>query len=137
MASNARFERDSSLSPDVLWAALTDVDRLGAWFDQLIDYGSSRLEFAAGSLLLFVAKDDHLLPALNGRVIRYEPPRLLEYTWGADTLRWQVAVTGRGCRLILTVTRYGPGPVDRGRWEACLDRLDAILDGGGAAVSGR
>ncbi len=127
MPTNARFERDCSVPPEALWPFLTDVDRLSTWFDPLIDYGGSRLDFSPHSALLFVAKDNHLLPALTGAVTRCDPPRVLEYTWGSETLRWQLAVTGRGCRLILTVTRFASVRVDASRWEACLDRLTTTL----------
>src|SRR4051794_33047170 len=81
-----RLERRYAHSCAEVWPALTEAERLATWFDQLIDYGRSSLRFPGGAALLFVANDDHLLPAVNGRVTRFDPPRTLEYTRGSQVL---------------------------------------------------
>ena len=44
-------------------------------------------------------------------VLRADRPRLLEYTWDADRLRWELAPTPTGTRLTLshTVADSSPG----------------------------
>jgi uncharacterized protein YndB with AHSA1/START domain len=127
-----RFERTYAHPQDAVWRALTDPDVLGTWFDQMIDYSGSRLNFADGAGLLFVAKDAHLFPAQHGRVIRVDPPHRLEYTRASATLRWQIAATGDGAsRLVLTVihdTQAGAS-ADTPLLQAALDRLETTLAG--------
>lgn len=127
-----RFERTYAAPPEDVWRALTRPDVLGTWYDPMIDYHSSRLDFTAGASLLFVAKDAHLFPAQPGRVTRLDPPRLLEFTRAAAVLRWQVAAAGEGAsRLVLTVVvdpRAGTISY-AAELRAALDRLGTTLTG--------
>ncbi|MBC6461584.1 SRPBCC domain-containing protein [Actinomadura sp. HBU206391] len=127
-----RFEREYSHPQATVWQAITGADRLSQWFDQLIDYGSSRLDFTEGADLLFVAKDDYLFPAVNGRVIQVDIPHLLEYTRASQTLRWQLEANGAGgCRLTLTVfTELRTIAIANApHLHADLDMLRATLNG--------
>ena len=126
-----RFERTYPHPPAKVWRALTETRHLREWFVQLLDYDRSRLDFADGAELTFVAKGDQV-PAGRGRVTRWSPPRLLEYTWDAETLRWELeADGGDACRLVITnvlgdrdaAVAVAPG------WHAGLDLLAAFLDG--------
>jgi uncharacterized protein YndB with AHSA1/START domain len=133
-----RFDRGYPCPPETLWEAITRPDRLSRWFDQMIDYGGSRLDFTEGADLLFVAKDDHLFPALHGRVLRVDSPRLLEYTWASQLLRWELEAGGDGgCRLIFTtfVELRGSAIAGASRWRARLDMLHAVVNGGESAAS--
>lgn len=127
-----RFERTYACSQEDVWRALTQPDVLSTWYDQMIDYHSSRLDFADGANLLFVAKDAHLFPAQPGRVIRMDPPHWLEYTRASEVVRWLLAAVGGGAsRLVLTVavgTKAGviaEGP----QLRDALDRLGTTLTG--------
>src|SRR5690242_8559372 len=102
-----RLERTFACPPEELWRALTQPDVLNTWYDQMIDYDASRLDFAEGANLMFVAKDAHLFAAQHGRVTRIDPPRLLEYTRASQLLRWQVAAGDDASRLVLTVVADG------------------------------
>ncbi len=54
----------------------------------------------------------------------YEPPRLLEYTWGVEVLRWELDPSADGCTLQLTATYDDrPGSASfTGGWIAVLRR---------------
>ncbi len=64
------------------------------------------------------------------RVTRAEPPRLLEFSWGGNDLRWELAAVGSGTRLTLWHN------IDRrfiawgaAGWHICFDVLDQYLAG--------
>ncbi len=70
-------------------------------------------------------------------VLRVEPPRVFEHTFGGETTsiaRWELRRDGDGCRLTLTHTEP-PGfdakdaPRDLGGWHTLLDLLELGLDG--------
>jgi uncharacterized protein YndB with AHSA1/START domain len=125
-----RLERTFACPPEQVWRALTQPDVLSTWYDQMIDYDASRLDFAEGANLMFVAKDTHLFAAQHGRVTRIDRPRLLEYTRASQELRWQLAAASEGAsRLVLTVVVDTQASVIAGAslLRAALDRLDTTL----------
>lgn len=117
-----RFERCYPHPCEEVWAALVEPSRLAAWFPAAIE-GERR----AGAPLRFVFAGDEG-PALEGQLRIFEPPRLLEYTWGSDVLRWALTPTG-GCSLVFTstVAQRSNAPRDATGWEGCLDNLGALL----------
>jgi hypothetical protein len=66
-----------------------------------------------------------------GEVQAFEPPSLLEFRWGTDTIRLEVAPDGPGSVLTLTDTfaEQGKAARDAAGWHVCLDRLEEELDG--------
>jgi hypothetical protein len=63
-------------------------------------------------------------------VKRAEAPKLLEYSWGGNDLRWELEAAGSGTRLTLWHN------IDRNYiswgaagWHVCLDVLDRFLAG--------
>ena len=72
--------------PRRVWAALTDPVQVGAWSPFTADRDLGRVGDATLTMLDGDVRED--LPA---RVARAERPRLLEYTWGTDRLRWELA----------------------------------------------
>jgi uncharacterized protein YndB with AHSA1/START domain len=126
-----RFERRLGHPREKVWAALTERDQLRVWFVEILDYSRSRLDFASGAQLEFVADG---VPVGRGEVTAYEAPSLLEYTWDGEVLRWELVVDGAGCVLRFTNVVDGPGTagaVESG-WRTGLDRLSAHLDRGDA-----
>ena len=127
-----RLERTFACPQEELWRALTQPEVLSTWYDQMIDYDTSRLDFADGANLMFVAKDAHLFAAQHGRVTRIDPPHLLEYTRASQILRWELAAAGDGAsRLVLTVVADQQASVIAGapQLRAALDRLETTLTG--------
>ena len=62
---------------------------------------------------------------------RAEPPSLLEYTWGTDVLRWELAPAGAGTELTLRHTVAGADwlPKAAAGWHLCLAVAERLLDG--------
>ena len=123
-----RMERRLGHPPDKVWRALTEPSELAAWFPAAVE-----LELRLDGRISFTfeqGEDDFVEDPDNSGVIRaYDPPRLLEYTWGAEIQRWELTPTADGCLLTLTATyddRPGSASFTSG-WILCLDALDHSL----------
>jgi uncharacterized protein YndB with AHSA1/START domain len=120
-----RFERLLGHDRERVWRALTDRDDLDAWHPTPFE-----LEPAVGGSVTFHAtKGAPEMP--DGRVLAYEPPSLLAYSWGEDELRFELAVHEDGCLLTLEHTfedRFKAAR-DGAGWHLCLGALSAALDG--------
>jgi len=123
-----RFERVLGASPEEVWSALVEPERLARWLaPTTIDArlgGSVRVEFDADQVV-------------TGAVLACEPFRMLEYEWrfpGEDesVVRFELSAHPDGTLLVLDharlaseqATGYAAG------WHAYLDRLAAALEGG-------
>lgn len=122
-----RFERRLPHPREKVWRALTETDQLRVWFVDILDYDRSQLAFAPGASLTFAAND---FPDGHGEVTAYRSPALLEYTWGAEILRFELTdVDGAACVLVFTNVVDGPetaAAVTSG-WATGLDRLADAL----------
>jgi uncharacterized protein YndB with AHSA1/START domain len=114
--------------PAAVWAALTEPEQLLAWapFTAGRDLGAT----GEATLTMIDGVDGERMD-LAATVTRAEPPRLLEYSWGPDELRWELAATGGGTRLTL---RHRVGSRDdlaraAAGWHLCLDVLERLLAG--------
>lgn len=69
-----RFERRYPRPIETVWAALTTPERLADWL------GAAMVEpFAGGRFQIFTDRAEN--ERMSGRVLTWEPPRLLEYIW--------------------------------------------------------
>ena len=68
---------------------------------------------------------------LAATVTTAQPPTLLEYTWGEDHLRWELAPTPTGTRLTLrhTLADQDFVPKVAAGWHLCLVVAGRLLDG--------
>ena len=123
-----RFERNIAHPPEVVWQALTMPQRLAAWFPTTIE---GTLE--AGVSLRFAFPSGLAIPPMEGRVLAAEPPKLLEFQWGPDTVRFELHSEAAGTRLVLIVVleTLGKAARDGAGWHVCLEQLAASLDGQG------
>jgi uncharacterized protein YndB with AHSA1/START domain len=127
-----RFERFYPHPREEVWAALVEPERLARWFPAAI-VGDRR----AGASLQFVFGGEEG-PSLAGQLLVFDPPRLLEYTWGTDVLRWELSATSGGTTLVFstTVAQRSNAPRDATGWDGCLDNLGATLGGEPTAAPG-
>jgi uncharacterized protein YndB with AHSA1/START domain len=123
------FERALAHPVARVWPAITEPEQRAAWFPTLIDG-----LWAAGSPLAFGFPAGQG-PDFTGEVIAVDPPRVLEFRWGPDRLRFALRPDpeGTGCLLTLTVAldQLGGAARDAAGWHVCLDALSARLDPGG------
>ena len=121
-----QFTRQLHHPPEKVWRALTEPEHLAAWFPTQI-YGQR----AAGAALRFVFPNGEA-PTLDGEMLSYEPPTVLEFRWGNDeTLRFELqADAGGGTRLTFlnTFDELGKAARDAAGWDICLDVLAYHLD---------
>lgn len=126
-----RMERALNHPPEKVWRALTEPSELAGWFPAAVE-----LDLRLDGAISFTFPDgegDFIEDPDNTGVIRaYDPPRLLEFTWGAEIQRWELTPTTDGCLLKLTTTyddRPGSASFTAG-WTVCFDALDKVLGGG-------
>ncbi len=111
--------------PTMVWEALTDPAQLSEWAPFDVD----RSLAAVGPVRISTVT----MPTpqiFESTVKRAEAPRLLEYRWGGNDLRWELEPIGTGTRLTLWHT------IDRrfiswgaAGWHICFDVLDRLLGG--------
>lgn len=129
-----RMERRLAHPPEKVWRALTEPEELAGWFPAAVEVdlrlnGSISFTFPEGE------GDFQEDPDNTGVVRAFDPPRLLEYSWGEELLRWELSPTSDGCLLTLAATyddRPGSASFTSG-WLLCFDALDRVL--GGSTVS--
>ena len=124
------FERHLKRPAPAVWAALVDPEALKRWLqaEATIDPrpgGRFHLILGGGS--------SHMA----GTLLRWDPPRVLEYTWPESTagphsvVRFEVSDDGPGSRLVLThILPAGDGLDDfASGWHWHLDALERALEG--------
>jgi hypothetical protein len=67
----------------------------------------------------------------EGTMLAFEPPRLMEFEWGTDIMRFEIAPTAEGCVLTVTDTfdEVGKAARDATGCHTCLDALQYELKG--------
>ena len=118
--------RDLRHSPEKVWQALTDPAHLREWapFD-----ADDNLATAGKTVKLTTvgAPTPHITETT---VTRAEAPKRLEYTWGANDMRWELEPSPNGTRLSLwtSINRRFIAMGAAG-WHLCFDVLDHLLAG--------
>jgi uncharacterized protein YndB with AHSA1/START domain len=119
------FTRSLAHPPEKVWRALTEPAHLRAWFPSDIEG-----DRAAGAKLRFVFREGEA-PTMDGEMLAYDPPRLLELRWDTDILRFELRPDGAGTLLtfVNTFPEQGKAARDAAGWDVCIDLLAADLDG--------
>lgn len=111
--------------PAKVWAALTDPAELREW----APFDADRNLGAVGPAKLSTVATP--TPQISEtRVTRADAPRLLEYNWGENEMRWELEPVAGGTRLTLW-HNIGRKYVAMGAagWHICFDVLDHLLAG--------
>ena len=117
--------RDLRHAPSKVWDALTEPAQLREW----APFDADRSLGTGGPVKLSTVGTP--TPQVSETTVkRAEAPRLLEYTWGDNDIRWELEPLGTGTRLTLWHN------IDRGfismgaaGWHICFDVLDRFLAG--------
>src|SRR6516225_5200708 len=111
------FTRRLSHPPEKVWRAVTEPEHLAAWFPQEI-VGDRR----PGAHLRFVSS---VGDGFSGEMLVFDPPSIMELTWGTDRLRIELQPDDNGTLLTLTdvFSDLGTAARDAAGWHECLDRL--------------
>jgi uncharacterized protein YndB with AHSA1/START domain len=118
--------RELRHAPEKVWQALTDPSHLREWAPFDAD-GSLGTAGATVKLTTVGAPQPHITET---KVTRADAPKLLEYGWGGNDMRWELEAVGSGTRLTLWTSidrRY----ISMGAagWHVCFDVLDRLLSG--------
>ncbi len=118
------FVRRLRYPREKVWLALTEGEHLKAWFPSTIEG-----DWVPGAALRFGFNGGF---SSEGRVVEFDPPAALEFTWGqGETLRFELVPAGEECVLTF-VNRFdelGKAARDAAGWHSCLDTLELRLDG--------
>lgn len=116
-----RFERHLSRPPEAVWRAVTDPVEMQAWFPTRIEIDQWR----AGATLTHHF-DGHDIDPLPGKVLEWDPPRKVRFTWGDDTIGFELAPAAGGGTVFVLTEELAARHAARNAagWEACLDRLE-------------
>ena len=136
-ASGARIQKDGeqwtlvlvrqlSHPPAKVWKALTEPEHLREW----APFDSDRNLGAVGTAKLTTvgSPTPHITEA---QVKRADAPKVLEFTWGGQDVRWELEPVGNtGTRLTLwhNIDRRFIAMGAAG-WHLCIDVMDRFMDG--------
>jgi uncharacterized protein YndB with AHSA1/START domain len=111
--------------PTMVWEALTDPAQLHEWAPFDVDRNLA----AAGPVKLSTVGAP--TPYVSDSMVkRAEAPKVLEYSWGENEMRWELEPVADGTRLTLwhNIDRKFIAMGAAG-WHICFDVLDHLLDG--------
>jgi uncharacterized protein YndB with AHSA1/START domain len=124
-----RFTRTLDHPAAGVWQALTEPERLRAWFPFAVEFEG---DCAPGAPLRFVSPDGGG-ETVEGEVVACDRPRRFEFRWGdGEQVRFGVepiATDSTRLTLVNTIDEVGKAARDAAGWHVALDRLAAHLDG--------
>ena len=135
-AAGARIEKDGERwtlvvervlrhPPARVWEAITEPTHLAAW----APFDADRSLAAVGPVKLTTVGAPQPMVS-ETRITRAEAPRVLEYSWGGQDMRWELEPSGAGTRLTLwhNIARNFIAMGAAG-WHICFDVMDRFLAG--------
>src|SRR6185503_16282505 len=115
--------RNLAHPPAKVWKAITDPEHLREW----APFDSDRNLSAVGTAKLTTVGAPTPL-VTETQVKRAEAPKLLEFNWGGQDIRWELEPQGSGTRLTLwhNIDRRFIAMGAAG-WHVCFDVLERLL----------
>jgi uncharacterized protein YndB with AHSA1/START domain len=123
-----RFERNYPHPIERVWRAVTEPAELAQWFPSGVT-----IDPRPGGTVQF--SGDPTVEATTGRVLAFDPPHRLAFTWGGDELHLELAaIDETACRLSLVNVLEARDAAARNAagWSVCLDELTTLLSVGSA-----
>jgi uncharacterized protein YndB with AHSA1/START domain len=116
-----RFERHLARPVDTVWRAVTDPVEMRSWFPTRIVID----EWKVGAELTHEFEEPDIDP-LPGTVLEWDPPRRVAFTWGTDTIGFELTAAPDGGTTFVLTEELGASIAARNAagWEVCLDRLE-------------
>jgi uncharacterized protein YndB with AHSA1/START domain len=116
--------RELRHSPEKVWLALTEPGHLREWAPFEADGNLG----AAGTTVKLTAVGAPTQQVSETTVTRADAPKVLEYKWGGNDIRWELEAFSGGTRLTLwhNIDRRFISMGAAG-WHICFDVLDRLL----------
>lgn len=137
--AGVRFERRYDATPDELWSALTEPDRLGRWLANVVE-----IDLRVGGRFLLRWEEGDGTQETDGTIRALEPGKVLELDWTYpgepdSVARFELRPDGDGTILVLDHRGLPPGSIAGygAGWHSHLDSLEAHLRGGEADWTAR
>ena len=112
--------------PAQVWTALTDPEHLREWapFDSDRNLGT----VGTAKLSTVGAPTPHVSET---QVKRADVPKMLEFSWGGQDIRWELEPLGGGGTRLTLWHNINRGFISMGAagWHICFDVLDRLLAG--------
>jgi uncharacterized protein YndB with AHSA1/START domain len=118
-----RFERHLPQPVATVWRAVTDPTEMRTWFPTRIVID----EWKIGAALTHHF-DGHDIDPLPGTVLEWDPPRHVSFTWGTDTIGFELTPAPDGGTVFVLTEELSANIAARNAagWEMCLDRLEGV-----------
>jgi uncharacterized protein YndB with AHSA1/START domain len=115
-----RFERHLDKPVETVWRAVTDPAELRAWFPTRIEID----EWKPGAAMTHHFDEQDIDP-LPGTVLEWDPPRRVAFTWGTDTITFELTPAADGGTTFVLSEELDASIAARNAagWETCLERL--------------
>src|SRR5262249_57441881 len=83
--------------------------------------------WAPGAAITFPFPPEVIDMTLTGEVLDVDEPNVLAFTWGEETLRFELSAHDGGTRLVL-IDELAASAAARNAagWDTCLDRLAGV-----------
>jgi uncharacterized protein YndB with AHSA1/START domain len=115
-----RFQRHLPNPVDWVWRAVTDPAEMRSWFPTRIEID----EWRVGARLVHHFDELDVDP-LPGTVLEWDPPSRVRFTWGTDTIGFELTPAPDGGTVFVLTEELSANIAARNAagWEVCLDRL--------------
>jgi uncharacterized protein YndB with AHSA1/START domain len=120
-----RFQRSYPHPIQRVWSAITETEGLGHWFPAAVT-----MQQQAGGVVEF-SGDPNIDPSI-GKVLVFEPPRRLAYSWGGDELHFELEPVDEQhttLTMINVLDAENTAARNAAGWTVCLAELDKHLAG--------
>ncbi len=117
-----RFERRLAMPVEAVWRAVTDPVEMRSWFPTRIELD----EWKVGADITHHF-DGQPMDPLPGKVLEWDPPRRVSFTWNTDTIGFELSPAADGGTIFVLTEQLDANHVARNAagWETCLDNLVA------------
>ncbi len=118
--------RELRHTPEKVWQALTDPEHLREW----APFDADRSLGKVGTTVKLSTVGTPTPNVSETTVKQADAPKLLEYNWGGQDIRWELEALSGGTRLTLwhNIDRRFISMGAAG-WHICFDVLDYLLSG--------
>jgi uncharacterized protein YndB with AHSA1/START domain len=118
--------RDLPHPPAKVWQALTDPEHLREW----APFDSDRSLGTVGTAKLSTVGAPKLQVS-ETQVKRADAPKVLEFNWGGQDIRWELEALGDGGTRLTLLHNIDRGFISMGAagWHICFDVLERLLGG--------